>query len=62
MTREDRERVRRYVERLDRRRATLADELAEELAPVLDLSLTERGEWVESACRGACGSALRGTN
>lgn len=53
MNGEDRERVRRFVERLDRRRAVLADELADELAPVRDLSLEERGAWVASACRGA---------
>ncbi len=53
MTREDRERVRRYVAQLDRQRATLAAELEAEVVPVRKLSLEERGAWVASASRGA---------
>jgi hypothetical protein len=53
MTSDGRERARRYVEELDRRRRTLAAELEDEVAPVRHLSLEKRGEWVASACRGA---------
>jgi hypothetical protein len=53
MNPEDRERVRRYVDRLDRQRATLAEELEEEIASVRGLTLEERGEWVASVCRSA---------
>jgi hypothetical protein len=45
--------VRRYVARLDRQRATLASELEDEIAPVRDLTLAERGEWIVSVCRSA---------
>jgi hypothetical protein len=53
MTSEDRDRVRRYVAQLDRRRATLASALEDEVAPVRELSLAERGVWVASVCRSA---------
>ena len=53
MSPEEREKVRRYVARLDRQRATLADELADEVAQVQRLSLAERGEWIASVCRSA---------
>lgn len=53
MSPEEREKVRRYVARLDRQRLTLADELADEVAQVQGLSLAERGEWIASVCRSA---------
>ncbi len=48
-----RSRTRAYVERLDRARATLRDEVEPDVAPVRHLSLTERGEWVARACASA---------
>jgi len=48
-----RQAVRRYVERLDRQRATLADEIADDVAQVQGLTMAERGEWIASACRAA---------
>ena len=53
MSLEGREKVRRYVARLDRQRATLAEELADEVAQVHGLTLAERGEWIASVCRSA---------
>lgn len=53
MSPEEREKVRRYVARLDRQRATLADELADEVAQVQGLLLAEHGEWIASVCRSA---------
>ncbi len=50
---DDRERNRRYVARLDAARATLADELEPEIEQVRALTLTERGQWVASACAAA---------
>jgi len=44
-------RTRRYVERLDARRRTLADEVEDDVAPVRGLTLRQRGEWIASACR-----------
>jgi hypothetical protein len=48
-----RARTRRYVEQLDARRRTLADELEDDIAPVRGLTLRERGAWIVSACRSA---------
>jgi len=45
--------VRRYVERLDASRRTLADEIEDDVAPVRGLSLQERGVWIASVCRAA---------
>lgn len=53
MTSEDAARTRRYVERLDRRRTTLADEVADDVAQVRGLTMVERGEWIASVCRAA---------
>lgn len=53
MTPDQRERTRQYVARLDAQRATLVDELADEVAQVRGLSMVERGEWVASVCRSA---------
>lgn len=53
MNADDRERVRQYIAQLDRARATLAEELDAELAPVRHLTLAERGRWVASACEAA---------
>jgi hypothetical protein len=53
VTPEERERTRRYVERLDRQRASLALELEEEIAALRGLTLEERGSWVASVCRSA---------
>jgi hypothetical protein len=44
-------RTRRYVARLDARRRTLLDEVEDDVAPVRGLTLSERGEWIASACR-----------
>jgi hypothetical protein len=41
------------VERLDRARKTLRDEVEPDVAPVRHLSLAERGEWVARACASA---------
>jgi hypothetical protein len=48
-----RRRTREYVQRLDRARATLRDEVEPDVAPVRGLSLSERGEWVARACASA---------
>lgn len=48
-----RDRTRAYVARLDRARATLADEVEPDVAPVRPLSLEQRGEWVARACASA---------
>jgi hypothetical protein len=48
-----RDRTRAYVARLDRARATLADEVEPDVAPVRPLSLAEHGEWVARACASA---------
>ncbi len=48
-----RRRTREYVERLDRARATLRDEVEPDVALVRGLSLTERGEWMARACASA---------
>lgn len=53
MTTDERARIRRYVERLDRQRATLADELADEVEQMQGLTMAERGEWIASVCRAA---------
>jgi hypothetical protein len=45
--------TRTYVARLDQARATLADEVEPDVAPVRHLSLDERGEWVARACASA---------
>jgi hypothetical protein len=47
------ERTRAYVARLDRARATLAEEIEPDIAPVRGLSLDERGDWVARACASA---------
>jgi hypothetical protein len=47
------DRVRRYVARLDHARASLADELEEEVAMIRGVRLTDRGRWVASACAAA---------
>ena len=46
-------RVRRYVERLDAGRRTLAAEVEDDVAPVRGLSMQERGASVASVCRAA---------
>ncbi len=46
-------RVRRFVDRLDANRRTLAQEVEDDVAPVRSLSLAERGVWVASVCRAA---------
>jgi hypothetical protein len=46
-------RTRRYIEALDRRRRTLADEVEDDVAPVRALTLRQRGEWIASVCRSA---------
>jgi hypothetical protein len=53
VTHDERDQIRRYVERLDRRRATLADELADEVAQVKDLTMRDRGDWIAAVCRSA---------
>jgi hypothetical protein len=45
------ERTTRFLERLERQRRTLADEVEDDVAPLRALSLTERGEVLASACR-----------
>jgi hypothetical protein len=46
-------RVRRYVDRLDAARRTLACEVEDDVAPVRGLTMQERGAWVASVCRAA---------
>jgi hypothetical protein len=46
-------RARRYVEALDGRRRTLADEVEDDVAPVRALTMRQRGEWIASVCRSA---------
>ena len=53
MTREERERTRAYISRLDRARATLADEVEPDAAPVRQLSLDRRGELIVRLCASA---------
>lgn len=53
MRSKDRDGIRTYVARLDHKRATLASELEDEIAPVRALSFAERGAWVASVCRSA---------
>lgn len=43
----------RFLEMLAARRATLADEVEEDVAPLRGLSLEERGKVLESVCRDA---------
>jgi hypothetical protein len=47
------DRVRRYVARLDRARASLADELQEDVEMLRGSTLADRGCWVASACAAA---------
>jgi hypothetical protein len=47
------DRVRRYLARLDHARASLADELAEDVAMLRGVGLSDRGRWVASACAAA---------
>lgn len=42
-----------FVARLDRARDTLANEVEPDVAPVRQLSLDERGDWVARACASA---------
>ena len=46
MTAEERERMRRYIARLDRQRATLRDEVEEDVADARQLTARQRGEWI----------------
>jgi hypothetical protein len=49
----DRDRIRRYVQRLDEARRTLAGEISDDVDPVRGLSVKERGDWIASVCRSA---------
>jgi len=53
VTAADRDRTRRYVQRLDEARHTRAREIAADVDPVRGLSLQERGDWIASVCRSA---------
>jgi hypothetical protein len=53
MTAGERERTRQYILRLDRARATLAEEVEPDVAPVRNLTLEERGHLVARLCASA---------
>jgi hypothetical protein len=53
MTAGEQEHTRQYILRLDRARATLAEEVEPDVAPVRDLSLEERGQLVARLCASA---------
>ncbi len=53
MTSDGRELTRKYIARLDRSRATLADEVEPDAAPVRHLSLDQRGDLVVRLCASA---------
>ncbi|MCU0700684.1 MAG: hypothetical protein MUC96_29590 [Myxococcaceae bacterium] len=47
------ERTTRFLERLDRQRRTLAEEVEDDVAPLRGLSTEERGRVLASVCRDA---------
>jgi len=53
MTADEHERTRQYIARLDQSRATLAEEVEPDAAPVRHLSLEQRGDLVARLCASA---------
>ena len=53
MSPEERERTRRYIERLDSQRARLRDEVEADVADYRGLSLQQRGDLIVRLCAGA---------